>query len=199
MKKSIFILMALLMTVVVPNIGYADDWRDIEFDFNTVNKIYIDKNITYSPGFGGYELMKLKNAELMDEYRDKLEKYQVVDRKELADAIVSVNIRDWRTNTVEVDERYYTEDAQIKHYDTQGNKTTRTVTFDMYHEGYSYIQCSFYADFKLTDVKTGKVIYTKDTYSVGSGGGPYDDMYDEYDMFKDEVKEFYKELDFAKW
>ncbi len=197
-KKLSLILMTFLSLFLISNTGFAEDWRDIDFDFDNVNKIYIDTNITYDNSFGGYELMKLKNIELLDTYKKKIDKYEVTERKPLADAVVSTHIKNWKKWQIDVPAEYTTEEAQVKHVDIEGKTHYgKVMTFDLYREGYSYMRSRFEVEFKLTDVKTGKVIYTKtDSCAANESAGT---MYSEYDMFEDAVKDFYKDMDKAKW
>lgn len=191
-KKFITIL-SMLFVLLSFNTVFATNsaWKDPAYDFSKINTVYVEPEIIYAPSCSIGELELYKNLVALDEEKDKLDDFEIVDDKSLADAVITMNVTSWNIKETYVPTKEYTDTANIEYVDTDGSKTYEPVTFDLYTEEHYVYEQYFTAEFTVTD-KEGKVIYKKvenrqadkDTFAMF--GRAIKDFYDDFNEIKEE-------------
>ena len=198
-KKFIMILTMLVMLSNF-NIVFAESssWKDPVYDFSKIRTVYVEPEIIYAPSCSIGELELYKNLVKLDEEKDKLDDFKIIDDKSLADAVITINVTSWNIKETYIPTEEYTKEANIEYVDTDGSTTYEPVTFDLYTEEHYVYEQYFTAEFTVTD-NTGKVIFKKvekreadkDTFAMF--GRAIKDFYDDFNEIKEEYMKALKD------
>ena len=192
MKKylcSLVCMLCILCSAVIASAEQAE-WKATNYDFNKIEKIYIDDNILIDDDdIELSDLSALKIRQSLEENQKYIKKYRIVHNKDLADAILSVKLLNWGTHEYWVEPKVVTETKTISHTDKNGKTSSISIPVTTTEPGYSYYTQSFSAKFELVD-KQGKTIFERiDTR---------EDTKRTYDMFNRASKDFYKDVNSLK-
>lgn len=193
MKKYIASTMAAVLFMLPVN-GFCEnlDWRDINYDFDTIKTVYINPEIYYGKEAVYSELERLKNLESVDEHLDELKKFKLTNDKKNADAEVQINVVNWGVQKHWVEPRDWTDVEEITRVDEIHDTKEKidVVVFDRHSDGYYYEEEYFTAAFVVVD-KSGQVIYKKADRRI--------DTKKAHRMFNRAVRDFYKSFNDEKW
>lgn len=196
MKKIVLILNILFVLFGFSTV-FAENsaWKNPGYDFSQLKTVYVEPEIIYAPGCNIGELELYKNLVALDEERDRLDEFELVDDASLADAVITVNVTSWNIKETYVPTKVYTKEANIEYIDTDGSTTYEPVTFELYTEEHYTYEQYFTAEFTVTD-KAGNVVYkkiekreaSKDTFAMF--GRAIKDFYDDFEEIKEDyIKE----------
>ncbi len=192
MKKYLCFLSAVLFILFSCAIAGAEkaEWKASNYDMSKIQKIYIeeepikaDENISLS------DLEDLKVLQSIEENKQQIKKYRVTTNKELADAIITVNILKWGEKKYWVEPQIVTENQTITHKGKDGKTSTVTIPVTKTKPGYYYYTQYFSAKYDLID-KDGKKIFER----IDSR----EDTKNAYDMFNRATRDFYKDVNSLK-
>lgn len=91
MKKIIGTVLVLAGLILSSATALAEnvDWQNKQYDFKKIHKVYIEPEVVINkeaqPGFVDFSSIVLENSK-------NLKKYQIVQNKEEADAIIKVTV-----------------------------------------------------------------------------------------------------------
>ncbi len=159
MKKiigTVLVLAGLVFssaTVLAENV----DWQNKQYDFKKIHKVYIEPEVVINkeaqPGFVDFSSIVLENSK-------NLKKYQIVQNKEEADAIIKVTVLTWGIIERTIPRfDYITYDTVVHYEDKKTGKKQytimpRKVTADTSVERKFY----FSSAYEVTD-KNGVLLY----------------------------------------
>lgn len=195
--KKIVLILNMLFVLFGFSTAFAENsaWKNPGYDFSQLKTVYVEPEIIYAPGCSIGELELYKNLVALDEERDRLDEFELVDDASLADAVITVNVTSWNIKETYVPTKVYTKEANIEYIDTDGSTTYEPVTFELYTEEHYTYEQYFTAEFTVTD-KAGNVVYkkiekreaSKDTFAMF--GRAIKDFYDDFEEIKEDyIKE----------
>lgn len=190
-KKLSVLLCVLIGLYIFSAVAFAEnaEWKSSSCDFKSIEKIYVEPDIVYGEEAKISDLDRLKVMEAIEENKKQTKKYRFVDNREIADAVVVVNISKWGTKQYWHEPETYTEYETITHKDKNGKTSTISIPVTKTKDGYYYSTEFFSAGYVMTD-RDGQKIYER-----------IDSREDEKkaaSMFGRATKDFYKAIDKLK-
>lgn len=159
MKKTIGTVLVLAGLVLSSATALAEnvDWQNKQYDFKKIHKVYIEPEVTINkeaqPDFVDFSSIVSENSK-------NLKKYQIVQNKEEADAIIKVTVLTWgiKERTIPTHDSI-TRDKVVHYKDKKTGKEKYTVT-PRKETSYEYIERTFYfsSAYEVTD-KNGVLLY----------------------------------------
>ncbi len=176
MKKiigTVLVLAGLVFssaTVLAENV----DWQNKQYDFKKIHKVYIEPEVVINkeaqPGFVDFSSIVLENSK-------NLKKYQIVQNKEEADAIIKVTVLTWgiKERTIPTHDSI-THDKVVHYKDKKTGKEKYTIT-PRKETTYEYTSRTFYfsSAYEVTD-KNGVLLY-EHAEERSSGNKAGEDMF----------------------
>lgn len=176
MKKTIgtvLVLAGLVLssaTVLAENV----DWQNKQYDFKKIHKVYIEPEVTINkeaqPDFVDFSSIVSENSK-------NLKKYQIVQNKEEADAIIKVTVLTWgiKERTIPTHDSI-THDKVVHYKDKKTGKEKYTIT-PRKETTYEYTSRTFYfsSAYEVTD-KNGVLLY-EHAEERSSGNKAGEDMF----------------------
>lgn len=191
MKKylsSMVIMMCILLSVTVVSAEQAE-WKAENYDIDKIQKIYIEYDIDKNEDVSFSDLENLKILQSLNENRKYMKKYELVNNKDMADAVLSIKMLSWGTNKHWVSEQKVTQNQTISHKDKDGKMSSVTIPVIVTNPGYYYYTQYFSAKFVLKDKEDNTIFERVDNR---------EDEKKAYDMFNRAVKDFYKDVNSLK-
>lgn len=176
MKKIIGTVLVLAGLVFSSVTALAEnvDWQNKQYDFKKIHKVYIEPEVTINkeaqPGFVDFSSIVLENSK-------NLKKYQIVQNKEEADAIIKVTVLTWgiKERTIPTHDSI-THDKVVHYKDKKTGKEKYTIT-PRKETTYEYTSRTFYfsSAYEVTD-KNGVLLY-EHAEERSSGNKAGEDMF----------------------
>ncbi len=191
MKKylsSMIVMMCILLSVTVVSAEQAE-WKAENYDIDKIQKIYIEYDIDKNDGVSFSDLENLKILQSLNENRKYMKKYELVNNKDMADAVLSIKMLSWGTNKHWANEQKVTQNQTISHKDKDGKMSSVTIPVIVTNPGYYYYTQYFSAKFVLKDKEDNTIFERVDNR---------EDEKKAYDMFNRAVKDFYKDVNSLK-
>lgn len=192
MKKFFRITTLMLMTLfVLTVIASADkaEYKAAGYNYSKVVKIYVDTDANYKDGLEISDMNELKVREAIENNKSAVKKFELTRNRDIADAIVTIDILSWGSNKYWHEPRTVYEDKTITEKDKDGKVSTITIPVPVDKPGYYSYTEYFSARFTLTD-RDGQKIYER----IDSR----EDEKNATSMFGRAVKDFYKSLNKLK-
>lgn len=176
MKKIIGTVVVLAGLVFSSATALAEnvDWQNKQYDFKKIHKVYIEPEVVIKkeaqPGFVDFSSIVLENSK-------NLKKYQIVQNKEEADAIIKVTVLTWgiKERTIPTHDSI-THDKVVHYKDKKTGKEKYTIT-PRKETTYEYTSRTFYfsSAYEVTD-KNGVLLY-EHAEERSSGNKAGEDMF----------------------